>query len=125
MDWHEIYRHFMPNSEKSSRKTSDDTAEKQKKEAGEEEESADCWQIVLLKLLVWLTLLIIFIRLQFGVIYFIISLFYLIWTNLGTRRQRHQLSAYSVFNPHFEKIQGTFSAEDYDRQLRRGGSPLL
>ncbi|CAF3912043.1 unnamed protein product [Rotaria sp. Silwood1] len=67
----------------------------------------------------------IFIRLEFGAIYFIISLLYLMWSSLGSRRRRNQLSAYSVFNPNFEKIQGTFSAEDYDRQLRRGGSPFF
>jgi hypothetical protein len=43
------------------------------------------------------------------------------WYSLNRRRRRNELSAYSVFNPNFEKIQGTFSGEDYDRQLRRGG----
>ncbi|CAF3014045.1 unnamed protein product [Rotaria sp. Silwood2] len=90
-----------------------------------EEESISSWQIILLKLFVWLTLFLIFIRLEFGAVYFIISLIYLMWSNLGSRRRRNQLSAYSVFNPNFEKIQGTFSAEDYDRQLRRGGSPFF
>jgi hypothetical protein len=47
------------------------------------------------------------------------------WKNLGSNRRRNQLSAYSVFNPNFEKLPGTFSAEDYDRQLRRGGSPFF
>ncbi|CAM4836738.1 unnamed protein product [Rotaria magnacalcarata] len=91
----------------------------------EEEKSINSWQIILLKFFVWLTLFLIFIRLEFGAIYFIISLLYVMWSNLGRRRGRNQLSAYSVFNPNFEKIQGTFSAEDYDRQLRRGGSPFF
>jgi len=93
----------------------------------EEEERVETnWQIILIKCLVWLTLFVIFVRIEFGVIYFIISLLYLIWSNLGSsRRRRNELSAYSVFNPNFEKLQGTFSAEDYDRQLRRGGSPLF
>ncbi|CAF0964269.1 unnamed protein product [Adineta ricciae] len=92
----------------------------------EEIEEKVTWQIILLKFFVWLTLFVIFIRLEFGAIYFILSLLYLIWTNLSSHRRRaDQLSAYSVFNPNFEKLQGTFSAEDYDRQLRHGGSPLL
>jgi hypothetical protein len=101
--------------------------EDEKEEEEEEEESFTNWKIIVIKLLLWLTLLLIFIRLEFGSIYFIVSLLYLIWSSLGSRRrrQRDQLSAYSVFNPNFEKLQGTFSAEDYDRQLRRGGSPFF
>jgi hypothetical protein len=78
-----------------------------------------------IKFLLWLTLLIIFIRLEFGIVYFIISLLYLMWSTMDCRRRRNELSAYSVFNPNCEKIQGTFSAEDYDRQLRGGGSPFF
>lgn len=91
----------------------------------ESEESSMNWKIIILKFFIWLTLLVIFIRLEFGVIYFIISLLYLMWSSLDSRRRRNHLSAYSVFNPNCEKIQGTFSGEDYDRQLRRGGSPLF
>ena len=91
----------------------------------EQPESITNWKIIFLKFLIWLTLFVIFLRLEFGVIYFIISLLYLIWNSLDSRRRRNELSAYSVFNPNFEKIQGTFSGEDYDRQLRRGGSPFF
>lgn len=31
-----------------------------------------------------------------------------------------QLSAYSVFNPGFEEIQGSFTAKHYEKQLRSG-----
>jgi len=81
------------------------------------------WKIIVIKCLLWLTLFVIFIRLEFGAIYFIVSLLYFIWTSMSShhRRRTNQLSAYSVFNKNFEKIQGTFSAEDYDRQLRHGG----
>jgi hypothetical protein len=72
--------------------------------------------------LLWLTSFVIFIRIEFGAIYFIVSLLYLMWCSLDRRRRRNELSAYSVFNPNFEKIQGTFSGEDYERQLRRGGA---
>jgi len=86
------------------------------------EESVTSWQIILIKFLLWLTLFVIFLRLEFGAIYFIVSLLYLMWYSLDRRRRRNELSAYSVFNPNFEKIQGTFSGEDYERQLRRGGA---
>ena len=108
--------------------------EKREEQAEEEEEPEESpptptttsWSIIVLKVLIWLTLFGIFIRLEFGAVYFIFSLFYLIWTNLGRRRRRsNELSAYSVFNRNFVKLQGTFSAEDYDRQLRRGGTPLF
>lgn len=37
-----------------------------------------------------------------------------------TRRKSGQRSAYSVFNPGCEKIQGEFSGETIDKQMRRG-----
>jgi len=39
-----------------------------------------------------------------------------LWDSLD-RRRRNELSAYSVFNPNFEKIQGTFSGEDNRRRI--------
>jgi hypothetical protein len=104
------------------------SSETKAKEEDEKEPMKSSWQIVLIKFLMWLTLYVIFIRIEFDIIYLIVSLFYLIWSTLGSSRRRrhhHELSAYSVFNPNFEKLQGTFSAEDYDRQLRRGGSPFF
>ena len=44
-------------------------------------------------------------------IYFILSCFYFIFTNLGKRKEG-ELSAYSVFNKGFKKLPGTFSPED-------------
>jgi hypothetical protein len=102
------------------------SSETKAEEEIEEDPIETNWQIIVIKCLVWLTLLIIFIRIEFGVIYVIISLLYFLWSSLGSSsRRRNELSAYSVFNPNFEKLQGTFSAEDYDRQLRRGGSPFF
>lgn len=100
--------------------------EEEEEEPEESPPTTTSWSILVLKVLIWLTLFGIFLRLEFGAVYFIFSLFYLIWTNLGRRRRRsNELSAYSVFNRNFVKVQGTFSAEDYDRQLRRGGTPLF
>ncbi|CAF4778645.1 unnamed protein product, partial [Rotaria magnacalcarata] len=113
INWHETKSSFISilsflRGKSYEKKPKEDT----EKVEDEEEKSINSWQIILLKFFVWLTLFLIFIRLEFGAIYFIISLLYVMWSNLGRRRGRNQLSAYSVFNPNFEKIQGTFSAED-------------
>lgn len=44
-------------------------------------------------------------------IYFILSCFYFIFSNLGIRKEG-EMSAYSVFNKGFKKLPGTFSAEE-------------
>ena len=119
INWHELLSRFSSIFSYSSKK------ESKNEEEIEEKESVRDWKIIAIKFLIWLTLFVIFIRLEFGAIYFIVSLLYLMWYSLDSRRRRNELSAYSVFNPNFEKIQGTFSGEDYDRQLRRGGSPLF
>jgi hypothetical protein len=67
--WHEISSRF--SSIFSSKRKSND---KEK----EEEECVTNWQIILIKCLLCLTLFVIFIRIEFGVIYFIVSLLYLI-----------------------------------------------
>uniref|UniRef100_A0A7S2WSL2 SAYSvFN domain-containing protein n=1 Tax=Mucochytrium quahogii TaxID=96639 RepID=A0A7S2WSL2_9STRA len=50
-----------------------------------------------------------------------LTLFYLIFTNLGERKDG-SLSAYSVFNKGFKKLPGTFTAEEFDQQMRSGGN---
>jgi hypothetical protein len=114
INWYEISSRF--SSIFSSKQKSNEEIEE------EGEESVTNWKIILIKFLLWLTSFVIFIRIEFGAIYFIVSLLYLMWCSLDRRRRRNELSAYSVFNPNFEKIQGTFSGEDYERQLRRGGA---
>jgi len=126
INWHDIITRLTSIFSFSSKKSSETKQKNEDQEEQEGEESETNWQIIVIKFLVWLTLFVIFIRLEFGAVYFIISLLYIIWSSLSShRRRRDQLSAYSVFNPNFEKLQGTFSAEDYDRQLRHGGSPFL
>ncbi|ETO32416.1 hypothetical protein RFI_04699 [Reticulomyxa filosa] len=61
--------------------------------------------------------------LEFGVVYLMITIIYLIFTNLG-KRKKGELSAYSMFNHNFEQITGTFDGEFYDNMLRRGGSSI-
>uniref|UniRef100_F6RAW5 SAYSvFN domain-containing protein n=2 Tax=Ornithorhynchus anatinus TaxID=9258 RepID=F6RAW5_ORNAN len=75
--------------------------------------------LTLLKVLLWLVLLGLFVELEFGLPYFVLSLFY--WIYVGTRgpgeKKEGEWSAYSVFNPGCEAIQGTLTAEQLERQL--------
>lgn len=54
---------------------------------------------------------------EFASLYFILSLFYLIFSNLGTRKAG-ELSAYSVFNKGFGRLLGTLTAEQFDNEIR-------
>ena len=46
-----------------------------------------------------------------------VTFFYLIFSNLGQRKEG-ELSAYSVFNPNFERLEGDNLAEQFEAQLR-------
>ncbi|XP_077138155.1 SAYSvFN domain-containing protein 1 isoform X1 [Ranitomeya variabilis] len=86
-----------------------------------EPSASSLWKAVLLvKVLLWLALLGLFVELEFGLVYFILSMFY--WLYEGTRRpglrKRGEKSAYSVFNPGCEAIQGTLTAEQFERELQ-------
>ncbi|XP_008516238.1 SAYSvFN domain-containing protein 1 [Equus asinus] len=76
--------------------------------------------ITFLKVLLWLVLLGLFVELEFGLAYFVLSLFY--WMYVGTRgpgeKKAGEKSAYSVFNPGCEAIQGTLTAEQFERELQ-------
>lgn len=76
--------------------------------------------ITFLKVLLWLILLGLFVELEFGLVYFVLSLFY--WMYVGTRgpgeKKGGEKSAYSVFNPGCEAIQGTLTAEQFERELQ-------
>ncbi|XP_070590359.1 SAYSvFN domain-containing protein 1 [Erythrolamprus reginae] len=71
------------------------------------------------KFILWLVLLGLFVELEFGLPYFVLSMFY--WIYVGTRgpreKQPGEKSAYSVFNPGCETIQGTLTAEQFEREL--------
>ncbi|XP_033000474.1 SAYSvFN domain-containing protein 1 [Lacerta agilis] len=76
--------------------------------------------VTFLKFLIWLVLLGLFAELEFGLPYFVLSMFY--WIYVGTRgpgeRQTGERSAYSVFNPGCEAIDGTLTAEQFERELQ-------
>lgn len=83
--------------------------------------SYNSWLVFGLKALLWLLLLGFFIEIEFGVAFFISSLFYWMYSFLrGSKRDPRELSAYSVFNKNCERIDGTLAAEQFDQELRYG-----
>ena len=79
------------------------------------------WYMTLLKVLLWFILWALFIEIEFGVPYLIVSALYFIFVSLrGSRRKPWEPSAYSVFNKGCEAIDGTLSGEQIDRELRMG-----
>ncbi|KAH3850716.1 SAYSvFN domain-containing protein 1-like [Dreissena polymorpha] len=76
---------------------------------------------ITLKVLLWGLLWKYFISIGFGAVYFIISCSFLMYINTSTGpRLGNRLSAYSVFNPNQERIDGTFTAEQFESELRHG-----
>lgn len=80
------------------------------------------WLIFTLKCLLWCLLQGFFIEIEFGVAFFITSLFYFMYLFMkgGGRRKPWELSAYSVFNKDCERIEGTLGAEQFEQELRYG-----
>lgn len=77
--------------------------------------------IYLLYFLLWITLYAIVLKYEFGAVYFILSA--LVFICLNTRsgpKRRGEPSAYSVFNPNCEAIEGTLDATQFEREIRYG-----
>lgn len=69
--------------------------------------------------LFYVTLYAIAIQLKFGIVYFMISLLFIIYF-LGTKtgpKLKNEPSAYSVFNPNVESIDGTLKAEQFEKEI--------
>ncbi|XP_012235968.1 uncharacterized protein Saysd1 [Linepithema humile] len=78
--------------------------------------------IYLLYFLLWAILYVIAVEYEFGAVYFVLSA--LVFICLNTRsgpKQRDEPSAYSVFNPNCEAIEGTLDASQFEREIRYGG----
>ncbi|XP_035000258.1 SAYSvFN domain-containing protein 1 [Hippoglossus stenolepis] len=75
--------------------------------------------LTLLKVLLWLVLLGLFVELEFGLAFFVISLFY--WLYAGLRspapREPGEMSAYSVFNPDCQPLLGSLTAEQLEGEM--------
>ncbi|KAF5270208.1 hypothetical protein FQA39_LY08422 [Lamprigera yunnana] len=73
----------------------------------------------------WFTVYLIFIKLQFGIVYLITSALVGIYFNTRTSRRRaNEVSAYSVFNKNCESIDGTLKAEQFEREIRFGSASV-
>lgn len=80
--------------------------------------------LTLLKVLLWLVLLGLFAELEFGLPFFVISLFYWLYEGLRSpaAREPGELSAYSVFNPDCQPLLGALTAEQLEGEM--GYRPL-
>lgn len=62
--------------------------------------------------IIWYSLYRLFLKYNFGAVYFMITIIVLIFLNLGQRKPG-ELSAYSVFNPNHERILGSMSNNNF------------
>lgn len=79
-----------------------------------------CLKISLMRyifLAMWLTGFILCNLHDCGSIWIILSLFLVIFRNLGTR-EKGELSAYSVFNEGCQRLLGTMTSEQFEREIR-------
>lgn len=61
------------------------------------------------------------IQFEFGAVYFILSALVFIWKNTRSGpKKKGEISAYSVFNPNCEAIQGTINMEQLEREMGFG-----
>ncbi|XP_036347318.1 uncharacterized protein LOC118756674 [Rhagoletis pomonella] len=75
--------------------------------------------------LFWITLYVIAIQLQFGIVYIMLSALFGIYYNTRTAPKKlNEISAYSVFNKNCESIDGTLTAEQFEREIRFGASSV-
>ncbi|XP_062267483.1 SAYSvFN domain-containing protein 1 [Platichthys flesus] len=75
--------------------------------------------LTLLKVLLWLVLLGLFVELEFGLAFFILSLFYWLYEGLRSPAPREpgEMSAYSVFNPDCQPLLGSLTAEQLEGEM--------
>ena len=79
----------------------------------------------ILYFLLWATLYIIAIKIEFGAVYFVVSALIFIYFNTRSGpKKRGEVSAYSVFNPDCQSIDGTLKAEQFEREIRYGASSV-
>ena len=74
---------------------------------------------IFVQVLLWLCTFCLAVYAEFGAVFVLTSGFAAIWLNLGRNRGRRGApSAYSVFNPGVESIDGTLKGEQLDQQIR-------
>lgn len=83
------------------------------------------WFILFLKLLFWILLWGFFIQIEFGTVFFFVSMFYWVYASMqADSRKAWEPSAYSVFNENCEAIDGTLNAEQFERELKFGAGSV-
>ena len=81
--------------------------------------------ILLLKALIWVCGLLFFAHHEFGSVYFLASIPVLVWCSMEEwKRGPGELSAYSVFNKNQERLDGQFTSEQWEKELRYGAGSL-
>ena len=75
------------------------------------------WILRFCKLALWLCLWGLFIELQFGAVFFTVSVIIFTYVNTRTGPRDGRLSAYSVFNKDCERIHGTLTAEQMQKNM--------
>ena len=65
----------------------------------------------ILKFLLWASLFAVFIHLEFGVVYLIVSLIVILYNGTSLRKKTG-FSAYSVFNPNMEELKGSIDVKN-------------
>lgn len=74
---------------------------------------------------IWISLFMYFIMIQFGAVFFTVSVLVGIYLNTRTRPKKSgEVSAYSVFNRDCQSIDGTLNAEQLQRQMLYGMAGL-
>eukprot|EP00116_Pleurobrachia_bachei_P014470 sb/3474732/ len=80
---------------------------------------------LLLKLVIWVCGLLFFAHHEFGSVYFLASIPVAVWFSMEEwKRGPGELSAYSVFNKNMERLDGQFTSEQWEKELRYGAASL-
>ena len=91
----------------------------------EQNERSLHWLILFLKLLFWFVLWGFFVQIEFGTVFFILSMFYWVYVSMQAgSRKPWEPSPYSVFNENCEAIDGTLNAEQFERELKFGAGAV-
>ncbi|CAG5132350.1 unnamed protein product [Candidula unifasciata] len=121
-DFHEqstVKRKHNHNAKTAEQHSSENTARPETVPALDTSGTSTATKLVLrmLKLLLWLALWGLFVELQFGAVFFAASLLLFLYFNTRTGPKDNRPSAYSVFNKDCERIQGTLTAEQMQKNM--------
>lgn len=109
-------RHFVSSPVASSDEADDETEDEREVKSPPKTWIDYCTYAVYF--LFWATLYAIAIQLKFGAVFFMFSCLIGIYLNTRTGpKLENEPSAYSVFNPNMESIDGTLKAEQFEREI--------